>query len=295
MLHIAQKIPEAIKTTVFAATALILVVSGQVTAAALESNRIYVTDRNSLYLVDEVTGAASVVAEADPPLGQIEDIAFDGSTLYGLSGLMQVFTYNASSAKMEAQNNYTSFALQHYGLEAFGGMVFAAENNLLMRLDPATNTFSDVGSGYGLGAGETVNDLAFDESGILYASVSVSGQPDLLGVLDPVNGTLVLLGSTGVSGLRAITVKDGILYGMSSVGDLYTLSRFNGFATMIHASVVPGAYGMETSPANLSVGGAGSGTGGGSGDDSGSSAMSLPVLLAILGLVSLRLLRKRAV
>lgn len=63
----------------------------------------------------------------------------------------------------------------------------------------------------------------------------------------------MLLGNTGVENIMAITVKDGVIYAMDRVGDLFTLNEVSGFATDVARGVLPGVSGMDTSAVMISA------------------------------------------
>ena len=251
-------------------------------ATPLKSNTIYVNTSTTLYEVDLATTTATSVGQANPSISQIEDIAFDGNELYGLTYLMQIFKYNENTSAMVAVNNYTSYALHHRGLEARSGTFYAAGYYGLQTVNKQTGAFTDVGY-YGLGAGERVNDLAFSADGTLYAIVSFGLTYDYLGTINPDTGELSLIGNTFVSGTRGLTEKDGELYLINSVGNLYSLSKTSGASTLIANGLVAGAYGMDTSPA------AGSYSEGGSGGGS----LSLPLMLMIVLMTLARMMNRQ--
>lgn len=267
-----------------------LMVAGTATAQAadLQPNTIYVTDSDSLYAVDETRGTAVRVGEAQPSLSYILDIDFDASgKLYGLTGLMQFFSFDAASSRMVEINGFTSSGRTHSGFAFHNGAFYAAESTGLEGADPEAGSFTIIGS-YGLGAREYVTDLASGSDGMLYASVRFPPDyygyrsADFLATLNTTTGEMNLIGSTYIYDLEGLTEKDGVLYGIGSGGDLYQIDKVSGFSTLIAAGVVPGAFGMATSPTTLP----GFGTTGAGG--SGGGAMSLPLMLLIVGIVCLR-------
>ena len=283
-------IPAILKNTVAAVTMLLGATTLQ--AEPLQANTIYVTTGSGLYAVNESNSTASQVATANPSLSQIEDLAFDDGELYGLTSLMQFFQFDAASNAMLASNDFTSYGLNHRGLEARNGVFYAAEQHGLQIADPHTGSFTEIGP-YGLGAGERVTDLAFDSNGVLYAAVSfniVYGS-EYLATLNTATGEMNIIGNTFISGLRGLTEKDGVLYGISSTGDLYTIDKLSGQGTLLADGLVPGAYGMTTSPASLGNNGTGAGTDPGTaaaGDSSSGGALSLPLMLLMTALLVFR-------
>ena len=269
-----------LRNTLAAAT-IMLAGTELLQAEPLLPDTIYVTTSTGLYSVDEVAGTSVRVAEADPALSQIQDIAFDGETLHGLTSLMQFFIFDEVTNAMIPTNNASSYALSHYGLESRNGQFYAAEARVLQAANPQTGTFTNIGV-YGLGADEQVTDLAFGADGVLYASVSFTLSYDYLATLNPATGEMNIIGNTFISGLRAMTEKNGVLYGMNSSGDLYSIDKVSGFGTMLASAVVPGAYGMTTSPAAMGN------NMGSNGDASGGGALSLPLMLLMGVMIMLR-------
>ena len=249
-----------------------------VQAEPLKANTIYVNTSTSLFEVDETTGTATLVGNANPSVSQIEDLAFNGNNLYGLSYLMQFFKYDTAASNMVSLNNYTSYSSHHQGFEYGNGVYYAASNYGLETVNLESGTFTYVGS-YGLGAGEQVTDLAYSYDGKLYATVTfnISYGYDYLAVIDTSNGNMQLIGSTYIAGTRGLTEKNGELYAINSTGDLYSINKTTGAGMLLANAVVSGARGMATSSMDMG----GDGTGGG--------ALSLPVmvLMMLFGLVRL--------
>jgi len=234
-----------------------LAVSTDATAYDLKANTIYANAKGGIYEINLDTEVATKVADTNASLSSIQDIAFDGSTLYGINYNWQLLKLEPNQNETVAINEASSFSLQFQGLEARDGVLYGAETRSLVTIDKATADTGLPGPGassYGLGAGEQVTDLAFAEDGTLYASVDFPGIAyTYFGAVDSATGTLNLIGNTGATGIRAITVKDGIVYAMNSVGDLFTLNKVSGFSTTVATAVLPGVYGMDTSPAKIDV------------------------------------------
>lgn len=277
--------------------ASLLLVSGMAAAVTdanaydLKANTIYANVKGGIYKInlDLINLPASnktnavKVADTNESYSSIQDIAFDGSTAYGMNLNWQLLKIEPSQNKTVAINSATSYSHQYRGLEARGGELYAAETRSLQKIDKATGktrALAPGATGYGLGGGEQVDDLAFAEDGTLYAMVSfprVSYGNSYLATLNKTTGSLTLIGSTGVSAMRALTVKDGILFAMNSVGDLYALDPNSGNGIKVASAVLPGVYGMDTSPVNLASPKADS-----NGDDEGGAGgLSVYLVLAI--------------
>jgi len=226
-------------------------------AYVLQANTIYAQAEHAVYAIDVEAGSAKKVADAVATLSELQDLAFDGSSMYGVNLHWQLMKLAPLDSAATSVKDAESFSLQFEGLESRDGVLYAAERNTMLVIDQATgNTeyLCDGCVGYGLGAGEIVTDLGFSEAGTLYASVQFTGIPyTYLGVIDIATGQLSLIGNTGVENIVAITVKDAVIYAMDKAGDLYTLNEVSGFATDVATGVLPGVNGMATSPRSIVV------------------------------------------
>lgn len=258
---------------------------GEARAYDLQPNTIYANAQGGIYRIDLALNSAIRVAETNASLSSVQDVAFDGDTLYGINLNWQLLKLEPSRDETVAVNQATSFSLQFQGLEARDGVLYGAELRSLVRLDQATgNPVAGSGlSSYGLGAGEKVSDLAFDDDGTLYATVDFPGlESTFLGTVDTTTGALNIIGITGTENLLALTVKDGVLYAMNSSGDLYTLDKVSGFATEVARAVLPGVKGMDTSPASSGSAVVAAGDGGAGGGSLSVYGLLIMVLSGLL-------------
>jgi hypothetical protein len=252
--RLAKTINNSIAALVLTAASL-----GAINAHAydLQANTIYAQAEHAIYAIDLEAGNAKKVADAVATLSELQDLAFDGSSMYGVNKHWQLMKLAPLDSAASSVRDAESFSLQFHGLEARDGVLYAAERNSMLVIDQATgNTdyLCDGCIGYGLGAGELVTDLAFTVDGTLYASVQFPGIPyAYLGTIDIATGQLNLVGNTGVENIVAITVKDAVIYAMDNVGDLYTLNDVSGFATDVATGVLPGVTGMATSPRTIEI------------------------------------------
>ena len=273
-----------------AASLLLLAAGGALTDQAhaydMQANTIYAHASGGIYAIDVDAGTANRVAEAKASLSSIQDIAFDGSTMYGINLHWQLMKLEANESEAVSVKEAESYSLQFQGLAAHNGVLYGAELRSLVTLDKATGNPGALCSGclgYGLGAGEQVTDLAFAADGTLYASVQFPGIPySYLGTVSTQTGALMLLGNTGVENIMAITVKDGVIYAMDRAGDLFTLNEASGFATDVASGVLPGVTGMDTSPVMISAIDTGSTAEPGSDETSGGSLSAYGLLLMLL-------------
>ena len=289
-----------VASLMLAATASML--TGEAQAYDLQANTIYAHASGGIYAIDIDTDTASAsatkVADAKASLSSIQDIAFDGSTMYGINLHWQLMKLEPNESAAVAVKQAESFSLQFQGLAARNGVLYGAELRSLITLDKTTGNPNELCPGclgYGLGAGELVTDLAFAANGTLYASVQFPGIPySYFGTVSTQTGELNLIGNTGVENIMAITIKDDVIYAMDSVGDLYTLNEVSGFSTVIATGVLPGVTGMDTSPATVMVPVDNNGDvpSAASGDAASTGSLSA-MLLAVIAAMSL--LRRRLV
>jgi hypothetical protein len=262
--------------------------TGEAHAYDLQANTIYAQANGVIYAVDVDAATATKVADANASLSPLQDLAFDGSTMYGANLHWELMKLEPQDSAATDIKGAESYSLEFRGLESRDGILYGAETHSLVIIDQATGNPEELCPGcgsYGLGAGEQVDDLAFAEDGTLYAAVTFSGIPyTYLGTIDITTGYLNLIGNTGVEYVTAITVKDGTIYGMDSTGNLYTVNKVSGFATIVADAVLSGVTGMGTSPMTVDTGStdtnAGStGTDTGTGDSSSAGSMTWLVLM----------------
>lgn len=274
--------------------------TGEAHAYDLQANTIYAHASGDIYAIDIDTAAASAsatkVAEMNASLSSVQDITFDGSTMYGINLHWQLVRLEPNESESVAVKNAESYSLQFQGLAVHDGVLYGAETRQLLILDKATGdpvTGTDLNS-YGLGAGELVTDLAFAADGTLYASVQFPGIPySYLGTISTETGELMLLGNTGVEYVIAITVKDDVIYAMDRAGDLYTLNEVSGFSALVASDVLPGVTGMGTSPTTMMPPVDGSNNGSDSSASSGEAASTGGLSAYWMMLVALMLVFRR--
>lgn len=256
-----------------------------VQAEPLQPNTLYATNHEGLYAIDTTAWTTTRIGDADPAFTNVEDIAVSGNSMYGVATNMQMFEYNEITANMDALTAPRSYADNLYGLDQYQGVLYTAGHYGLARVDPATDTFDYIGS-YGLGAGEEVTDLAFAPDGTLYASVTfnITYGSEYLTTIDVTTGEMNIIGPMLIYGARGLAFKDGTLYAIDSVGDVYSVDPISGLGTLLHEAVLPGAYGMTATPAGF---GASGGAGGDGGSSSGGS-LSWPVMALLFAVAAMR-------
>ena len=275
--------------------AALLTASAPVQAYDLQPGTIYASAPGGIYKVDVDTASAAKVADSTASLSAIQDVTFDGTTLYGMNLHWQLLKLEPEQTTTVAINKASSFSLQFRGVAARDGVLYGAELRSLVTVDKQTGNTGSPGpaaSSYGLGAGEIITDLAFAENGSLYATVNFPGLPfTFLGTVNPATGALTPVGTTGIENINALAVKDGKLYAMDILGSLYSLDRVSGFATKIADGVLGGVTGMGTSPAAIMASGEAAPAGNANQGDAAGAGGGLSVLWSLLTLPMLWLRR----
>ena len=201
-------------------------------AATLAIGPMYIADSaNNLFTVDVVTGHADRIGGLR---AQFADIAFSPSgRLYGITTtyLYEIDPSDAWSTLI-GPHGYGG-AGSPYGLDSLtftaDGALYAAGNDILVRIDPATGAGTTVGalSGY-----RSAGDLAVDTSGRLLlstdAGVLVEARPDGSGA--------TAVGSLPYNDIWALAgAADGTLYGVRSTNDIVAVDSHTGHATAVSA------------------------------------------------------------
>jgi len=221
-------------------------------ALSFSYNTLYMaTGGNQLYTLDETNGAATLVGNTGVTL---TDIAFAGSTLYGVS-FSNLYTVNpdtgASTFKVSLGNYNPTNALT---ASLDGSKLWAVryDTGLVYTIDPSTNTFTTIGA-YGSGL-TSAGDLAFDfATGTLYGAVTggTAGSNFYVATVNTGTGAATLLGShTGFSGVFGLSFLNGTLYAVTDQGDLATINLGTGVATSVGDNNLP-QWGLTTSPVPL--------------------------------------------
>ena len=233
------------------------IAAGNACGYDLQANTIYAQAKGEIYAIDVDTAIASKVADAEASMSELQDLAFVDSDIYGINQHWQLMKLAPLDSAATSVKDAESFSLQFEGLESRDGVLYAAERNSMLIIDKATGDtdyLCDGCTGYGLGAGERITDLAFADDGKLYTSVQFPGIPyTYLGTIRTDTGELSLIGNTGIESIIAITVKDGVIYAMDNVGDFYTLDELSGFSTGVATGVLTGVTGMGTSPQAIDI------------------------------------------
>lgn len=205
---------------------------------------LYIVDNISrLYSVDQNTGVATGIGAVG--FAGVTDIAWDGSTLYGITGNQLISINTTTGAGTLIGNHGTgSNALES---DASGVLYMMGGNNLytLNKVTAVATLVGPMGPGF-----FSSGDLAFDASGNLYGSFS-SGN---LGRIDTVTGAAANIGSFGlVNPVWGLDFCDGILYGITNTGQLLTISTSTGAATPVANTGVNSVFGMTSVETRIEI------------------------------------------
>lgn len=222
-------------------------------AAGLVPGGLYGTDGANLFLIDRVSGAASLVGPHGAVEFAIGAIAFDaGGTLYGMSLTDEAQLYRIDVGTGAA----TPIGPLGIGFVFEGGLTFDTNGRLIgvnqgtalgaqaFEVNTATGAATVIGPVGG--QARDIDDLTRDGN-VIYG---IDRPSNSLGVLDPVTGTYTVIGNTGdtvgdTGGLAA--APDGVLYAtFAANGGFYTVDKTTGAATLIAINDVD--YGLAFAP-----------------------------------------------
>ncbi len=204
---------------------------------------IYIVDSFSrLYTVDQVTAVATLIG----PVGfsSVTDIAWDGTTLYGITG-GQLISINTTTGAGTLIGNYSA---PSNALDAdAAGVLYMMGGNNLYTLDKVTAVATLIGP---MGGGlNSSGDLAFDASGNLYGSFSGG----ILGRINPVTAAAAAIGPFGFNPVYGLDFCNGVLYGITSGGQLLTVNTATGAGTLVGNTGVASVFGMTSAEIKTEV------------------------------------------
>lgn len=195
----------------------------------------YIVDSFSrLYTVDLATGVPTLIGATG--VSGITDIAWDGSTLYGItfSGLYSINT-TTGVATFIGNHGASANALESDA----SGQLYMMNSTNLYTLNKVTAVATVVGP---LGAGfSSYGDLAFDASGALFGSFTNGN----LGRINPLTGAAANIGPFGFVPVYGLDFCDGILYGVTNGGDLITVDPNTGASVLVANIGITNVWGMS--------------------------------------------------
>ncbi len=212
--------------------------------------QLYAQTSNTLYRLDVAANAFTLVAKFtfNKNSGSVTDIALDMSgKLYAITN-HDIFTCVTASAAC-------TWLAALPGTGTFNGMTFVPKGTI----SPVTETLIGIGTDGSwnqidvLGASATVKKLgeygggwlssgdAFSVEGIgTYATLKGVSKTDSLAKIDPTTGKIIsIVGETGVDQLFGLAWWNGVFYGVSNDGNIYTLDTMTGKATIVAGITVP--------------------------------------------------------
>ena len=218
------------------------------------------TGGGRLWLIDVTTQSASLIG--DTGFDRLGGIAFDSSgTLYGVSGgssnqgtLMTIDPANGTAIVIGllSDPNAAVDALRFNSQGVLYGGSFNNSKSVgqLLTIDPSNgNVLSSltlVGSGNSFCPG-----IAFDSQDVLYGSRgNSSGRTEDLDLIDQVTGVLTPIGPMEAVISDIVFAPDGILYGSSPTGDLYTIDPTTGAKTLLFNTSIAQLSGLAAAPAS---------------------------------------------
>jgi len=211
-----------------------------------------------LWLIDVTNQNASLIG--DTGFDRLGAIAFDSNgTLYGVSGasaqqgtLMTIDPTNGTATVIGLLSDPNA-AVDGLRFNSQGVLYGGSFNNAkgvgqLLTIDPSDGTvltsLTLLGSGNAFCPG-----IAFDSLDALYGSRGNStGRLEDLDFIDQVTGIEVAIGPMEVVISDIVFAPDGILYGSSPNGDLYTIDPLTGNKTLLFNTAIAQLSGLAVAP-----------------------------------------------
>jgi len=213
----------------------------------IQYNGLYATASDDLWLVDETTGTSTLVG----PIGFVgTDVAFNGTDLYGIS-FTDFYRIDPSTGASSLIGSMGSSGVNALTI-ALDGTAYAA--NLageLLEVDITTGEaglIGNMGSGY-----SSAGDIAISDDNQVYASVNRVGYDNSwLVFINLTNGAATPIGDIGYAGVWGLSFKDGILYGVTSSGQIIEIDTENPSDSELIGTNSAGFWGLATSGKALS-------------------------------------------
>jgi plastocyanin len=216
------------------------------------------TGGGRLWLIDVTNQSASLIG--DTGFDRLGGIAFDSNgTLYGVSGasaqqgtLMTIDPTNGMATVIGLLSDPDA-AVDGLRFNSGGVLYGGSFNNTkgvgeLLTIDPSNGnvltSLTLLGSGNGFCPG-----IAFDSKDALYGSRGNStGRTEDLDFIDQVTGIMTPIGPMEVVISDIVFAPDGILYGSSPNGDLYTIDPLTGTKTFLFNTGIAQLSGLAAAP-----------------------------------------------
>ncbi len=173
----------------------------------------------------------------------LTDIAFSGSTLYGLDS-RNLYRLDPSTGAGSLVGPLNVDHPDALAANPVTGVIYAVgRGGEFFQLDAFTGAATRIGS-FGAvdgGAVTAAGALAFDAAGTtLYAAVSwkFHGHQDYLAAVNPVDGSAAVIGGIGFDQVSGLAFKDGELYGVTGHRELLLLDPLTGAGRQIGATAM---------------------------------------------------------
>lgn len=200
-----------------------------------------VTSGTALHAVVLSGSGEDVRVATTSPAVQLTDLARDPATgdLYGVTSGM-LYRVDPRTGAVAAIGNRGMNALNAL---AFGpaGLFGADEYGFFYRIDPRTGHTTALNAEPH--AEISNGDLAFAPDGTLYATVV--GPTSRLVTVDPATGAMTNVGLTGFDEVYGLTFRGGDLFGVTRFGELLSIDRATGRATLLRRTALRSVFGME--------------------------------------------------
>ena len=212
-----------------------------------------------LWLIDLTNHTASLIGKTG--FGHLGGIAFDSNgTLYGVSGgsanpgiLLTIDPTNGQAKDIGTISDPDTHVdgLRFNSQDLLYGSAYNDIDavGVLVTIDPANgdilSSLTLMGSGNSFCAG-----IAFDSKDVLYGSRGNSfGHAEDLDIIDQVTGVLTPVGPREAVISDIVFAPDGILYGSSPTGELYTIDPLTGNKTLLFNTSITPLSGLAAAPA----------------------------------------------
>ncbi len=212
--------------------------------------QLYAQTSDTLYRLDPAASAFTLVGKFtfDKSSGSVTDIALDQfGKLYAITNHDLFICVTASAA--------CTWLAVLPGTGTFNGLTFVpkgtisatAETLIGIGTDGSWNQIDVVGTSATVtklgayGGGWLSSGDAFSVEGIgTYATLKGVSKTDSLASINPKTGAiLAIVGETGVNQLFGLAWWNGVFYGVSNDGNIYTLNTTTGAATQVTGITVP--------------------------------------------------------
>lgn len=212
-------------------------------------NRLYshsFTSNSALYVVDPTNGMTTLMGYTD--VGYITDIAFSANNfLYGITftALYHLDPYSAEGTYIGS----TGFSNLNGLVTSPEGIIYAANTSYgqFIRIDENTGRGTLIGE-FGTGLSSS-GDMIFADDGTLYATLNRSGFANAwLATVDPDTGVATLIGDIGFGDVWGLSIRDGIMYGVTPSGQLLEIDPASGAGTLLGTDAGIAHGGLTTTP-----------------------------------------------